>query len=93
MGAPETPKDQQGDGNTGSKDGRLEEFWERVRCKFRELDVAARSADEAIRQSDHRRIESLQGSLNEAFQSAEEALEELQAQIDSDRNTNPTGDV
>ena len=43
MGTPKTPKDSKDTGHTESTVGSVEEFFERVRRKSRELDLAIKS--------------------------------------------------
>ena len=87
MGTPATPKDSKDIGDTESTVNSVEEFFERVRSKSRELDLVTGATRDAIQQSDHRRIESLQRPLDEAFQSLEETLKELRETHYPDRNT------
>jgi len=69
----------QSDGDTRTEDERLEEFFAYIRRKSREFDLAFGAEHKEFRQSHHRRVESVQGSVNQAFQSSEEALKKLQA--------------
>jgi hypothetical protein len=87
MGTPETPKDSKDIGDTESTVNSVEEFFERVRSKSRELDLVTGATRDAIQQSDHRRIESLQRPLDEAFQELEKTLKELREARYPDGNT------
>lgn len=87
MGTPATPKDSEDIGNTESTVNSVEEFFERVRSECRELDLVTGATRDAIQQSDHRRIESLQRPLDEAFQELEKTLKELREAHYPDRNT------
>jgi ribosome-associated translation inhibitor RaiA len=92
MGTPKTPKDSQDTGHTESTVSSVEEFFERVSSKSRELDLAVGATKDAIQQSDHRRVESLQRSFDEAFQELEKTLKELREAHYSHRNTDTTRD-
>lgn len=91
MGTSETPKSQQGNGESNRKDERFKQLWEHLHCELGELSLAVGQLTDSIRQFDYRRVESLQGSIDETFQSTEETLKELQATYYSDRHTDPTG--
>ena len=90
MGTPKAPKDSQSDGEPESTCSSVEEFFERVRCQSRKLDLAVGSAVEALQQSDHRRIEQIQGSIDQTFQSLEETLKKLREAHYFNRDTDPT---
>jgi len=92
MGAPATPKNSKDIGNTESTVDSVEEFFERVRSKSRELDLVVGATRGAIQQSDHRRVESLQRSFDEKIQSLEETLKELREAYFSHRNADTTRD-
>ena len=92
MGTPTTPKSSQNIGHPESTVSSVEEFFERVLSKSRELDLVVGSTKDAIQQSDHRRVESLQRSFNETFQELEKTLKELREAHYSDRNTDTTRD-
>lgn len=92
MGAPTTPQGQQDIRKPSRKDKRFEELWGHLCSELGELSLVVGSTRDAIRQSDYRRVESLQGSLDEAFQSAEKALKELQTTYYSDRYPNTSRD-
>ena len=79
MGTSKAPKDSQSDGNSSSEIGGTQEQWEHLCSELRELGMAVGEFREAIRQSDHRRVKSLQRPIDQTFQSAEEALKKLQA--------------
>jgi hypothetical protein len=85
--SPATPKDSQDTGEPSSTVNSAEEFFERVRSKSRELDLVTGATRDAIQQSDHRRIESLQRPLDEAFQELEKTLKELREARYPDGNT------
>lgn len=87
MGTPATPKDSEDIGDTESTVNSVEEFFERVLSKSRELDLVVGATRGAIQQSDHRRVESLQRSFNEKIQSLEETLKELREARYPDGNT------
>jgi len=87
MGTPATPKDSQDTRDTDSTVNSVEEFFERVLSKSRELDLVTGATRDAIQQSDHRRIESLQRSFDEKIQSLEETLKELREARYPDGNT------
>jgi len=91
MGSSETPQDQQNNGDTRSKIGGTQEQWEHLCSELGELSLVVGELREAIRQSDHRRIESLQGPIDQAFQSAEETLKKLQASYYPYWYANPPG--
>lgn len=91
MGTPTTPEGSQDIGHPESTVSSVEEFFERVLSKSRELDLVVGSTKDAIQQSDHRRVESLQRSFNETFQELEETLKELRATYYSDRDTDTSG--
>lgn len=91
VGAPEAPENSQDPGDAESTVGSVEEFFERVRGKSRELDLVTGATQDAIQQSDYRRIESLQRPLDEAFQSLEETLKELRETHYPDGYTHPSG--
>jgi len=93
VGAPQAPKNSQDPGHAESTVGSVEEFFERVRSKSRELDLVTGATRDAIQQSDYRRIESLQGPLDKAFQSLEKELEELRKARNFNRNANTSGDA
>jgi len=92
MGTSKTFKDQQSNGNTSSEIGGTQEQWEHLCSELRELSLAVGEFREAIRQPNHRRVESVQGSVNQAFQSSEEALKKLQASYYPYWYANPTRD-
>ena len=92
MGAPATPKNSKDIGNTESTVDSVEEFFERVRSKSRELDLVVGATRGAIQQSDHRRVESLQRSFDEKIQSLEKTLKELREAYYSDRHPYPPRD-
>jgi hypothetical protein len=92
MGTPTAPKSKKDTGKPSRKDKRFEELWGHLSCELGELSVVTRSTTEAIQQSDYRRVESLQRSVDEAFQSAEKALKELRETYYSDGHTNPSRD-
>jgi hypothetical protein len=92
MGTPTTPKDSKDIGHTESTVNSVEEFFERVHSKSRELDLVTGATRDAIQQSDHRRIESLQRPLDEAFQELEKTLKELREAHYFDRNADTTRD-
>ena len=92
MGAPATPKNSKDTGNTESTVNSVEEFFERVRSKSRELDMVVGTTRGAIQQSDHRRVESLQRSFDEKIQELEKTLKELREAYYSDRHPYPPGD-
>jgi hypothetical protein len=71
MGTPTTPEGSQDTGHTESTVSSVEEFFERVSSKSRELDLVVGSTKDAIQQSDHRRVESLQRSFDEKIQELE----------------------
>jgi len=89
MGTSKTPKDQQDNGEPESTFGSVEEFFKHIRRKFRELDMADGTESEELRQSNHRRKQSLQRSLDQAIQSIKKASEKLQKEINFNRNTKP----
>jgi len=91
MATPTTPQGEQDIGKPSRKDKRFEQLWGHLSSELGELSMVTRSTTEAIRQSDYRRVESLQRSVDEAFQSAEKALKELQTTYYSDRHTYPSG--
>lgn len=91
MGTPQTPQGQQDIRNPSRKDKRFEELWGHLSSELGELSMVIGSATDAIRQSDYRRVEQIQRSVDQTFQSAEKALKELQATYYSDRDTNSTG--
>jgi hypothetical protein len=92
MGAPATPKNSKDTGNTESTVNSVEEFFERVRSKSRELDMVVGTTRGAIQQSDHRRVESLQRSFDEKIQELEKTLKELREAHYPDRHPYPPGD-
>jgi len=92
MGTPKKFKDSQDTGDTGSTVNSVEEFFERVRSKSRELDMVVGSTVDAIQQSDNRRVESLQRSFDEKIQELEETLKELRATYYSDRDSDTSRD-
>ena len=92
MGTPTTPQDEQDPGKPSRKDKRFEELWGHLSGELGELSVVTRSTAEAIRQSDYRRVKSLQRSVDQAFQSSEKALKELRETYYSDGHTNPSRD-
>ena len=89
MGSPETPKDKQSDGDSHSEIGGTQEQWEHLCRELRELSVVIGEFTAEIRQPNHRRIESLQGSVHQAFQGTEKALKKLQETYHSDGHTDP----
>jgi hypothetical protein len=91
MGTPKTLKDSQSDGNSSSAFGSVEKFFEYIRGKSREFDMALRGECEDIQQLDHRREQSIQGSEHETFQSLEEALKKLREAHYFNWDTDPTG--
>ena len=91
MGTPTTPEGSQDIGHTESTVSSVEEFFERVLSKSRELDLVVGATRGAIQQSDHRRVESLQRSFTETFQELEETLKELRATYYSDRDPDTSG--
>ena len=91
MGPSETPQNQQSDGDSCPEIGCTQEQWEHLCSELRELGMAVGEFREAIRQSDHRRIESLQRPIDQTFQSAEEALKKLQASYYPYWYANPPG--
>ena len=91
MGTSTTPEGSQDIGHTESTVSSVEEFFRRVLSKSRELDLVVGSTKDAIQQSDHRRVESLQRSFNETFQELEETLKELRATYYSDRDSDTSG--
>lgn len=91
MGTSKTPKIEQDLGKPSRKDKRFEELWGHLHSELGELSLVTGRTREAIRQSDYRRVESLQGLLDEAFQSAEKTLKELQTTYYSDGHPNTTG--
>jgi len=91
MGTSTTPEGSQDIGHTESTVSSVEEFFERVLSKSRELDLVVGATRGAIQQSDHRRVESLQRSFNETFQELEETLKELRATYYSDRDPDTSG--
>jgi hypothetical protein len=92
MGTPTTPKDSKDTGDTSSTVNSVEEFFERVRSKSRELDLVTGATRDAIQQSDYRRVESLQRPLDEAFQELEKTLKELREAHYPDRHPHPPRD-
>ena len=92
MGTPTTPQGEQDPGKPSRKDKRFEELWGHLSGELGELSVVTRSTAEAIRQSDYRRVKSLQRSVDQAFQSSEKALKELRETYYSDGHTNPSRD-
>jgi hypothetical protein len=93
MGSSETSESQQDTGKPSHKDKRFEELWGHLSSQLGELSVVVGEFREAIRQSDNRRVESLQGPVDQAFQSTQEAFKELQETYYSDRDTNPSRSV
>jgi len=91
MGSSETPQDQQNNGDTRSKIGSTQEQWEHLCSELGELSLVVGEFRQAIRQSDYRRIESLQGPIDQAFQSAEETVKKLQASYYPYWYTDPSG--
>ena len=92
MGTPKKFKDSKDTRDTGSTVNSVEEFFERVRSKSRELDMVVGSTVDAIQQSDNRRVESLQRSFDEKIQDLEKTLKELREAYYSDRHPHPSGD-
>ena len=92
MGSSETLKDQQGDGDASPEIGGTLEQWEHLCSELGKLSVVTGKLREALRQSDHRRVESLQGPVNETIQGTEEALKELQEAYYPYWYTYPSGD-
>ena len=92
MGTLTSSQSKKDTGKPSRKDKRFEELWGHLSCELGELSVVTRSTTEAIQQSDYRRVESLQRSVDEAFQSAEKALKELRETYYSDGHTNPSRD-
>lgn len=88
MGTSETPKDSKDIRDTEPTVSSVEQFFERVRSKSRELDMAARATIDALYESDHRRVESLQGSFDQKIQELEKTLEEIRKTLDLDRDAN-----
>ena len=92
MGTPKTFKDSQGNGISSESFDSVEEFFEYVRSQSRKFDMAMRAArDEKIQESNHRRKQPVQGSVDEAIQSAEETLKKLQASYYPYWYANPPG--
>ena len=93
MGTPKTLKDSQGNGVSSESFDSVEEFFEYVRSQSRKFDMAMRAArDEQVQESNHRREQSVQGSVDEAIQSAEETLKELRETYYPYWYTYPSGD-
>lgn len=90
MGTSETFENQQGNRLSDREVSCTQEQWEYLCGELRELSMALRSEYEDIQQLDYRRIESLQGSIYQAFQSTEEALEELQKTYHLDWDSHTT---
>lgn len=88
MGTFETPKGSEDIRDTEPTVSSVEQFFERVRSKSRELDLAARATIDALYESDHRRVESLQGSFDQKIQELEKTLEEIRKTLDLDRDAN-----
>jgi hypothetical protein len=93
MGTSKTPKRIENIGDTESTVGSVEEFFERVRHKSRELDLVVGATIDALQQSDYRRVESLKGCFDKTVQSLEKTLKELREAHDPDRHTNTSGDA
>jgi hypothetical protein len=83
VGAPEAPQGGEGNGDTNSTVGSVEEFFGRVRDKFRELDVVAGSEPE-VRLPNLRRVKSVQRPKHKKVQGIEEVLKIFQAEVDID---------
>jgi len=90
VGAPEAPQGGEGNGDTNSTVGSVEEFFGRVRDKFRELDVVAGSEPE-VRLPNLRRVKSVQRPKHKKVQSTQEAPKIFQKKIDPNWNSEPTG--
>ena len=70
----------------------IKKFFEHLRREFGEYSVVIRTTTgQEIQISSIGRELEMEGSVNETVQSLEEALTYIRAQIDSDRNPEPTG--
>lgn len=78
MGTSKAPNSQQDTRQPSREDPSFEKAWGNLCSELGELSMVVGEFRDAIRQSNHRRVESLQGSVDEAFQSAEKTLKELQ---------------
>jgi hypothetical protein len=93
MGSSKTSKRRKNSGQSLTEITSVEEFFEYVRGKSREFDLAMRAVgDEQVQEPNHRREQPVQRPEYKTFQSFEEVVKELQSTYYPYWYADPTGD-
>lgn len=91
MESSQTSENKQSYGQPSRKDPCFEKRWSNLCGELGKLSVVTGELRNAVFKFDIGRVESLQGPVHQAFQSAEKALKKLQEAYYPNGNTNTTG--